>query len=195
MPDLLTPQRVNGPGLPAQVDPKLIVVNRELQKRNQQAHHDWAKAHQHELQQLRVTVTQSTETILSSAGFQSHGQGLLTAAETDRLACGSKSLSANKAINKKEKSPFHSKRHMNLKARFRTPNWLFGVSHAIEIYESRANAGWAFNIQVYNVVPLESPIFNFAKKGDISGMKELFRTGQASPFDRNLYGRTLLDVR
>jgi hypothetical protein len=45
------------------------------------------------------------------------------------------------------------------------------------------------------VVPSESPIFRFAENGDISGMKELFRTKEASPFDRNPYGWTLLDVR
>jgi hypothetical protein len=84
---------------------------------------------------------------------------------------------------------------MKLKARLKTPKWLFGISHAIEIYESRAKAGWTFNIQVYNIVPDRSPIFYLARKGDISGMKGLFRTGQASPFDRNPFGWTVLDVR
>jgi hypothetical protein len=91
-------------------------------------------------------------------------------------------------------SSFRSKRRKKLKARIQTPKWLFGVSRAIEIYESGATAGWNFNIQVYNVVPSGSPQFRMAKFGDLVGIQYLFSTGQASPFDRNPIGCTILDV-
>jgi hypothetical protein len=90
-------------------------------------------------------------------------------------------------------SSFCSKKKNKLKARIRTPKW-FGVSRAIEIYESQATAGWTFNIKVYNVVSSDSPQFGMAGIGDIVGIQHLFSTGQASPFDRRPRGGTLLDV-
>ncbi|KAH8776208.1 hypothetical protein BGZ57DRAFT_854509 [Hyaloscypha finlandica] len=164
----------------------------ELQKRNRQAHHDWAKAHQQELQQLRIVVSQSTEKILSSASFQTPSQRLLTAAETVP-PCESKSFSTNGARDARQMTSFRSKRR-KLKARIQTPKWLFGVSRAIEIYESGATAGWNFNIQVYNVVPFGSPQFGMARLGDLVGIQHLFSTGQASPFDRGPSGYTILDL-
>ena len=171
-----------------------LTGHRELQKRNQQAHHDWAKAHQQELQQLKVVVSQSTETILSSASFQIPSQRLLAAVETIPPSCESKSFSTNGAQDARQMSCFRSKRRKKLKARIQSPKWLFGVSRAIEIYESGATAGWTFNIQVYNVVPYDSPQIEMAEFGDVVGIQHLFSTGQASPFDRGMHGNTLLDV-
>lgn len=171
-----------------------LTGHRELQKRNQQAHHDWAKAHQQELQQLKVIVSQSTETILSSASFQTPSQRSLMAVETIPPSCESKSLSTNGAQDARQMSSFRSKRRKKLKARIQTPKWLFGVSRAIEIYESGATVGWTFNIQVYNVVRYDSPQFTMAKSGDVVGIQHLFSTGQASLFDRVPRGDTLLDV-
>ena len=174
--------------------PGYLTGHRELQKRNRQAHHDWAKAHRQELQQLKVIVSQSTETILSSTSFQIPSQRLLTAVETIPPSCESKSFSTNLAQDAGQMSSFRSKRRKKLKARIQTPKWLFGVSRAIEIYESGATMGWTFNIQVYNVVPHGSPQFEIARYGDLVGIQHLFSTGQASPFDRDPWGYTLLDV-
>lgn len=169
--------------------------DRELQKRNRQAHYEWAKTHQQELQQLRVIVSQSTETILCSARFQDPEKQLLT--EVDRTPPGieSKSLSTDEPGLECQKFNRGAKRQLKLKARFQAPKWLFGFSRAIEIYECRAHAGWNFNIQVYNVVPYNSPIFGMVRSGDVIGIQDLFRTGQASPFDRDPSGYTVLDVR
>jgi hypothetical protein len=65
---------------------------KELEKRNRQAHHDWAQAHQRELQQLRVIVSQLTETILATKSLQKPGNHLLTAFETISHTEQSKSL-------------------------------------------------------------------------------------------------------
>jgi hypothetical protein len=177
-------------------DLKLIVLlNRELQKRNRQAHHEWAKAHQQELQQLRVIVSQSTETILCSARFQGPAKQLLTAVETTPPVMESKTLSTNETGLGCQNFGRGGKRQLKLKARFQIPKWFFGGSRAIEIYECEAHAGWNFNIQVYNVVPSNSLIFRMARSGDVTGIQDLFRTGQASPFDRTPSGRTVLDVR
>jgi hypothetical protein len=170
-------------------------ANRELQKRNRQAHHDWAKVHQQELQQLRVIVTQSTETILASPSFQNRCQQSITGVETVNPVCKSQASSTNEFERSHKKFRASPKSILKLKARFVTPKWLFGASRAIEIYESRATAGWNVNIQVYNVVSPQSPIFGLIGKGCIAGIQQLFSTGQASPFDRDSSGWTLLDVR
>jgi hypothetical protein len=86
---------------------------------------------------------------------------------------------------------------MKLKACFSTPKWLFGLSHGVGIYESRASAGWNFSIRVYKIVilPFESPILERAENGDVVGIQQLFSTRQASPFDRSESGWTVIDVR
>lgn len=170
------------------------MLNRELQNRNRQAHHEWAKTHQQELQKLRVIVSQSTETILCSARFQDPEKQLLTAVETTPPVTESKSLSTNEPGLECQKFNRGAKRQLKLKARFQTPKWLFGVSRAIEIYEYQVHAGWKFNIQVYNVVPHNSPIFEMARNGDVIGIQDLFGAGKTSPFDRTRLGYTVLDV-
>jgi hypothetical protein len=57
------------------------VDDRELQKRNQQAHHDWARAHQQELQQLRVLVAHAKENKLIAPSEQNASQPILTTVE------------------------------------------------------------------------------------------------------------------
>jgi hypothetical protein len=175
---------------------KLIAIIRELQKWNQRTHHKWAQAHQQELQQLKVIVSQSTKTILPSMSSQETAKHVSMAVETVLSTSQLKySASTNEAEHKYQKFKPHSKRQAKLRARFLTPKWLFGVSNAIEIYGSRANAGWNFNIQVYKVVPRRSPVFELIEDDDIIGIQHLFSTGQASPFDRDEYGYTVLDVR
>jgi hypothetical protein len=172
----------------------IVRACRELQKRNQQAHHEWAKAHQQELQQIKVIVSQSTETIMCSARFEDPEKQLLTAVEITPPAIESKALSTNESGIEFQKFHRAAKRQLKLKARFQTPTWLFGVSRAIELYECRMHAGWNFNIQVYNVVPYDSQIFEMARSGDVIGIQDLFRTGQASPFNQDPHGFTVLDV-
>jgi hypothetical protein len=119
----------------------------------------------------------------------------MAAAETTPPVIDSESLSTNEPGLECQKFTRGAKQNLKLKARFQTPKWLFGVSRAIEIYECRVHAGWNFNIQVYNVVSGSSPIFRMAGSGDVIGIQDLFRTGQASPFDQNPHGFTVLDVR
>jgi hypothetical protein len=167
---------------------KLTEVKREFQARNRQAHHDWAKLHHQELQQLR-------ETVLSSTMAPRPDQEVLTTVVTTPTCSEYSPLSTDEAQHKYQTFKSNSKRELNLRVRFQTPKWLFGVARAIEFYECRANAGWSFNIQMYNVVPNRSPIFIMAEEGDVQGIQHLFSTGKASPFDRNQWGVTVLDVR
>jgi hypothetical protein len=171
------------------------MVDRELQKRNQQAHHDWAKAHQQELQQLRVIVTHSTENTLLSHGVQNASQPMLFSVETSSPTTEGEVFGTKELQRKTQRPTNHFVRHLKLKARLRIPKWLFGVSRAIDIYETSAIMGWNYSIQVYNVLPNSAPIFEMVSKGNIEGVQNLFSTGQASPFVRDTNGLSLLDVR
>ncbi|EQB46375.1 hypothetical protein CGLO_14578 [Colletotrichum gloeosporioides Cg-14] len=52
--------------------------------------------------------------------------------------------------------------------------------------------GWQYRFHSYNIRPKTAPVFKAAEQGDIRELTKLFRTGQASPFDRNEAGRSLL---
>jgi hypothetical protein len=169
--------------------------DRELQKRNQQAHHDWARAHQQELQQLRIIVTHAKEDKLLDPSEQNASQPILTAFEVDPPTIEGRDPCTKELQKKSRKYCNNSARHVKLKARFRVPKWLFGVSRAIDVYETSAIMGWNYNIQIYNVLPDSAPIFKMVIYGDIEGVQHLFSTRQASPFVRDTYGYTLLDVR
>jgi hypothetical protein len=168
--------------------------DRELQKRNQQAHHDWARTHQQELQQLRSIVAHAEENKLLGPSEQNASQPILTAFEAGppTIAAGD---SGTKELQSKSREPSnHSTRHLKLKARFWIPKWLFGVARTIDVYETSAVMGWNYNIQIYNVLPDTAPIFGMVLIGNIEGVQHLFSTGKASPFVRDSYGWTLLDV-
>jgi hypothetical protein len=170
------------------------VDDRELQKRNQQAHHDWARAHQQELQQLRVLVAHAKENKLIAPSEQNASQPILTTVEAGLPTIEAEDSSTKELQSKPRKFSNHSARHLKLKARFWVPKWLFGVSRAIDVYETSAVMGWNYNIQIYNVLPNSAPIFDMVLSGNIEGIQGLFTTGQASPFVRNSSGWTLLDV-
>ena len=184
----------------------LIEEDRNLQKRNQQAHYNWAQAHLDELKQLRVIVSQRPEHDRWQAHQQEFQQLKLVVAQSTKTILSTveqivpcpplKSQVGVKPQDKPENFRDIIKRQKRLKARLQTPKWLFGgISRAIELYESQAQAGWDFRIQVYNVVPSESPVFRMAGVGDVAGIRELFIAGKASPFDRDENGLTVLDVR
>lgn len=78
-------------------------------------------------------------------------------------------------------------------AQFRLP-WLF-FKRRFELSLEQATSGWQLNLRICNVVPEDSSVFVYAKDGDTSGLRELFRSGQASPFDRDQYDRPTLWVR
>jgi hypothetical protein len=74
-----------------------------------------------------------------------------------------------------------------------TPAWLFG-----KIYEiNKVRDSWTcqFNLRSYNILPDDALVFDYAAGGDIEGLKRLFRSKQATPFDREATsGYTALHV-
>jgi len=75
----------------------------------------------------------------------------------------------------------------------RLPNWL---NHAAwEFAGYKAYSGWKFHLDTFRILPKDSPVFNYAKSGNIEGLQLLLSKRQASPFDRDSeQGKTALHV-
>ena len=59
----------------------------------------------------------------------------------------------------------------------------------------KVSAGWDFSIRTYNVFTSDSPAAEYARQGDVEGLRQLFQDRQVTPFDREITeGKTLLHV-
>ncbi len=76
--------------------------------------------------------------------------------------------------------------------RYRSPSWL--ANQMWNIQAVKASYGWDIRLRAYNVVPLESAVFEYARDNNVRGLQELFSERAASPFDCNDEGLTLLAV-
>ncbi|KAF4784281.1 hypothetical protein HER10_EVM0006386 [Colletotrichum scovillei] len=54
--------------------------------------------------------------------------------------------------------------------------------------------GWQYRFHSYNIKPDSSPVFETVRNGDLRRLVNLFKTGEATPFDRNESGKSLLYV-
>ncbi|KAF9770542.1 hypothetical protein IL306_011893 [Fusarium sp. DS 682] len=70
------------------------------------------------------------------------------------------------------------------------PSWL--SSSVYELQSTPTGCGWTYNYRVYNIVSRKSDIIKKITNGDKAGVLELFGTRQASPFDKDENGRSLL---
>lgn len=77
--------------------------------------------------------------------------------------------------------------------RFRTPTWL--MSRVWEVRVKEACSGWMLGLSSYHIRARDALVFKYARDGDIQNLQQLFDEKKASPFDRNLDGKTLLHVR
>lgn len=59
---------------------------------------------------------------------------------------------------------------------------------------TRSQNGWQANLQVWNVVPRDSLILQYAARGNMKGILDLIDDGLASPFDVDEYGRSIAQV-
>jgi hypothetical protein len=182
---------------------------RALQKGRHEAQIKLAEFHLRELVDLKVTVSGSTEILLSLQDRKAIT--LISTCDTPEqqsregdkgqlahISSGTSPIviSDCSALERSyQKLTKASKRQKHLLARFKTPRLLFMRSRLLELWGFKALSGWDFNIQTYNVVETNSPILQLAYMGDITGIENLFELGKASPFDRTEDGTTALDVR
>ncbi|KAJ4004321.1 hypothetical protein NW766_011625 [Fusarium irregulare] len=70
------------------------------------------------------------------------------------------------------------------------PSWL--SSSVYEVQSSPTGCGWMYSYRVYNIVSSDSDIIKRIEKGDKAGVLDLFNKRQASPFDKDENGHSLL---
>ncbi|KAK7978784.1 hypothetical protein PG988_006274 [Apiospora saccharicola] len=75
---------------------------------------------------------------------------------------------------------------------FHVPRWFSSARKAWEICAERSYAGWKFNLRVYCVRSNCPTVFRAAQNGDVKTLQRLFDSGQASLYDRDPWGRTLV---
>ncbi|TVY26033.1 hypothetical protein LHYA1_G005479 [Lachnellula hyalina] len=167
---------------------------RALHKQRHELHREWAELQQRQLDELRTSVTQSTDAVLSLH---------TTVGQQEKLAspslCNSRPSHAATTSDSLERTATGvqkaQKRQQTILARLRGPRWIPLMSRVLEISGSKAPSGWDFSIRTYNVVPLDSPVMQFARRGELSKLQGLITEGKASLLDRSEYGETLLNVR
>ncbi|KAF9876749.1 hypothetical protein CkaCkLH20_05595 [Colletotrichum karsti] len=72
------------------------------------------------------------------------------------------------------------------------PSWMSRDAWSWEFMAQRAVAGWTFALRSYSIRPEDSQIFKVVRDGEVSEMLSLFRSGEASPYDRDSKGASLL---
>jgi hypothetical protein len=72
-----------------------------------------------------------------------------------------------------------------------TPGWLSSTICQLEM--KRSIAGLNIFMRTYGILPHDAPVFEACRKGDVVGMRRLFDSGLASPYDKTGFW-TLLAV-
>ncbi|KAF6831392.1 hypothetical protein CPLU01_06811 [Colletotrichum plurivorum] len=88
-----------------------------------------------------------------------------------------------------------SKEHPSLRgiqARVYLPSWLSRTAWDFEVY--RSCIGWKMFLKPWRTRPRSAPVFKYAYEGLLPELLEAFDRKEASPFDRDPHGRTLLHV-
>ncbi|CZR52451.1 uncharacterized protein PAC_02328 [Phialocephala subalpina] len=79
---------------------------------------------------------------------------------------------------------------------FRPAAWLvrFGLAYEFQLGLARSSRSWKTILQVFQPVPDDSLIFEFCRLGNTQGVQTLLSRKQASVWDTNSYGWTLLHI-
>ncbi|KAL7793242.1 hypothetical protein V8C37DRAFT_378907 [Trichoderma ceciliae] len=70
------------------------------------------------------------------------------------------------------------------------PSWLSASMY--ELISAPAIAGWTYSYRVYNIIPNNSEIIMKVADGDLLGVRQMFSSRKASPFDKSQEGESLL---
>jgi hypothetical protein len=95
-------------------------------------------------------------------------------------------MGSRRSRRKTEKPYFQSK--------IRMPLWFSRTSRTWDFAVHEIPAGWKHVFRQYYTVDYYSPVVCCINDGDVEGVRELFASKRATPFDRTMYGSTLLDV-
>lgn len=88
--------------------------------------------------------------------------------------------------------PSRKKEREYIIIQYRAPPWLLNRAWSMQLV--RAISSWTFSPRSYNVIPSSSILFEYIKTENIGRLRDLFDRREASPFDCNEKGATLLHV-
>ena len=141
-----------------------------------------------------VLSSEATGTRVQSSGTQSYRSFWQLAGTSNVLGDLRVSRrSYQKKSTKESDSVQNLEIHEEVRAWYRGPAWL--VNRAWAFHAVKARNGWDCYFRQHNVIPWYSPVFKHAKSGNVMGLRELFDKNQASPWDCDDNGSTLLHVR
>ena len=140
-----------------------------------------------------VFSSEATDTRVQSSGTQSYQSFWQLAGTFNVLGDLTFSRRSYQKRRTKESDSFQDlETHEEVRAWYRGPAWL--VNRAWAFHAIRARNGWDFYLRQYNVIPWESPVFEHAIWGNVTGLRDLFDNNQASPWDCDDDGSTPLHV-
>ncbi|PQE05154.1 Ankyrin repeat-containing domain protein [Rutstroemia sp. NJR-2017a BVV2] len=136
-------------------------------------------------QELKAVVAQSSVQIapLRISTKIHTAQTHFQAPEDDKTAIIAK---RSRSGRKTEKPYFQSK--------IRMPLWFSRTSRTWDFAVHEIPSGWKHVFRQYYTIEFESPVLRCIRRGDVDGVRELLASKRATPFDRNAFGTTLLDV-
>jgi len=97
------------------------------------------------------------------------------------------SLTSQRHAERETKSSRYAFRY-----RIGLPYWIW--KRVLDLRFEQAEMGWNATFRVYNVLPRHSPVFEACDTGDLDEVQHLFRSKQASIYDRTENDENLLEV-
>jgi hypothetical protein len=85
-------------------------------------------------------------------------------------------------------------RQKRILARLKLPSWLRLTSLCLEICGERSIYGMSLDVKAYRSVDIDAPIMEYARKGNVHAIQEMFSKGTATPHDRWNDHQTVLMV-
>ena len=141
-----------------------------------------------------VSSREATGTRVQSSGTQSYQAFWQLTGTFNILGNLRLSRRSYQKKNPKKSDSFQDlETHEEVRAWYRGPAWL--VNRAWAFHAVKARNGWDCCFRQYNIIPSSSPVFRHAGRGNVMGLRELFDTNQASPWDCDNNGWTPLHVR
>jgi hypothetical protein len=163
-----------------------------LQKQNSIFHRRWAEVQQEQLLELRTGVFQATEVMASiqesiTSSPPPTSRISSTDGEDDKFNRSSTGVSLypnQHSAQGRRKFRQAAKPREHFVFCLRAPLWFKITNRAMEVNAQRAPFGWDFSFKMYNIVPFDAPIMEYASMGNIAAMQALLTKREASPNDR-----------
>ncbi|KAK0511508.1 hypothetical protein JMJ35_006081 [Cladonia borealis] len=129
-----------------------------------------------------VSSSEATGTRVQGSGTQSYQSFWQLTGAFNVLGDLTVSRKSYEKKSTKESDSFQDlEAHEEVRAFYRGPAWL--VNRAWALHAVKARNGWDCYFRQYNILPSSSPVFMYARSGNVTGLRELFDKNQASLWD------------